>query len=378
MRVLITGGAGFIGSHTTDALIGQGCAVRILDSLEEPVHPGNRVPDYLHPQAELLRGDVRDPQTLAAAMRGCDVIYHFAAYQDYLPTYSRFFDVNVGSTALIYELIEREKFPIRKVIVASSQAALGEGLYCDADGREVLPGLRPLEQLQRGIWEIQPPAGTRGPLRWQITDERVANPQNPYGMSKIAEESVALHLGRRCDVPSVAMRYSIVQGPRQSLYNAYSGACRVFCLSFHVGREPTIYEDGQQVRDFVNIQDVVDANLLVLHDPRADFQMFNVAGGKAITVNEFATATAQAYERRNYVPRPSGTFRFGDTRHICSSIEKLGQLGWRPMRGIAESIASYRDWLRSSDVAGDVLDYCNRQMARLQVVRATDLTAVSA
>jgi dTDP-L-rhamnose 4-epimerase len=280
LKVLITGGAGFIGSHTADALLRQGCAVRVLDSLEEPIHPGRRPPEYLDPRIEFMRGDTRDSEALLAALRGCEAVYHLAAFQDYLPLFSRYFDVNVTATALIYELIVREKLPVRKVIVASSQSALGEGLYHDAGGRPVLPDIRPAEQLARGEWELRAPKGCRAPLTWKPSDETIANPQNQYGLSKIAQERVALSLGGRYGVPTVALRYSIVQGPRQSLYNAYSGACRVFSLSFHAGREPTIYEDGRQVRDFVNIADVVDANLLVLQDPRADFNVFNLDGGR--------------------------------------------------------------------------------------------------
>jgi dTDP-L-rhamnose 4-epimerase len=369
MKVLITGGAGFIGSHTADALLREGHSVRVIDSLEEPIHPGHRVPDYLDKRIEFIRGDVRDADAMLKAMRGCDVVYHLAAFQDYLPTFSRFFDVNVTSTALIYELIVRESLPIKKVIVASSQAALGEGLYRDASGKTLLPDIRPTKQLEQGLWECQPPAGFKGPLQWQATDETVANPQNQYGLSKIAEERVALSLGRRYEVPTVAMRYSIVQGPRQSFYNAYSGACRVFSLSFHLGREPMIYEDGQQIRDFVNIQDVVDANLLVLRDPRADFEMFNVGGGKPYTVMDFAAAVAEVFGAKEYTPSPCGKFRFGDTRHICSDINKIKGLGWNPTRSIHESVEAYKGWLSTADNAAEILDYCNKQMVKLNVVR---------
>mgnify|MGYP006281604997 CR=1 FL=1 len=369
MRILITGGAGFIGSHTADALLAEGRDVRVLDALTEPVHPDNRAPDYLDPRIELVRGDVRDEAVLLEAMRGCDVVYHLAAFQDYLPVFSRFFDVNVTSTALIYELIVREKLPVRKVIVASSQATLGEGLYHDADGKTVLPDIRPESQLKQGIWEVQPPAGFRGPLQWQPTDESVANPQNQYGISKIAEENVALHLGRRYKIPSVAMRYSIVQGPRQSFYNAYSGACRVFCLSFHQGQEPMIYEDGQQVRDFVNIHDVVDANLLVLHDDRADYEMFHVGGDLEMTVCEFAAIVAEAFGHERYEPTPCGRYRFGDTRHIRSDVSKLKALGWKPTRSPAQSVEAYKAWLDQADNLGEILDYCNKQMAKMNVVR---------
>ena len=373
MKILITGGAGFIGSHTADALLDEGFKVRVLDSLEEPMHPGGRIPSYLDKRIEFIKGDVRDEPTLLTALTGCDVAYHLAAFQDYLPMYSRFFDTNVTSTALIYELIQRENLSIKKVIVASSQATLGEGLYHDADGKPLLPGIRPVAQLKQGIWEVQPPPGVRGPLQWQSTDESVANPQNPYGLSKIAEENIALHIGKRIGVPSVAMRYSIVQGPRQSFYNAYSGACRVFCLNFHLDREPPIYEDGQQIRDFVNIQDVVDANLLVLRDERADFEMFHVGGEKPITVLTFAQAVAEVFGKQGYEPRPCGKFRFGDTRHICSDVGKLKALGWAPARNIYDSVEAYQTWLSEVGATGDILDYCNKQMAKQNVVREASI-----
>ena len=369
MKVLITGGVGFIGSHTADALLQTGYQVRVLDSLEEPVHPEHSIPPYWNNRIELVRGDVRSEQSLLEAMAGCDVIYHLAAFQDYLPVFSRFFDVNVTSTARIYELIVREKLPVRKVIVASSQATLGEGLYRDEKGQACLPDIRGAEQLEQGIWEVQTPPGFTGRLTWQPTNEDFANPQNQYGLSKIAEENVALHLGRRYEIPTVAMRYSIVQGPRQSFYNAYSGACRIFCLSFHQGIEPTIFEDGQQVRDFINIHDVVDANQLVLEDERADYQKFHVGGDKAITVAAFAKVVAEVYGRRDYEPRPSGKYRYGDTRHICSDVSRLKALGWQPRRTVHESVESYKGWLDQAESGASILEYCNRQMEKLGVVR---------
>ena len=369
MKVLITGGAGFIGSHTADALLARGYSVRVLDSLETPVHPNHEVPRYLDPRVELMIGDVRDEALLLQALRDCDVVYHLAAFQDYLPTFSKFFDVNVTSTALIYELIVREKLPVKKVIVASSQAALGEGLYLDTNGKACLPDIRSDAQLAAGEWECRPPAGFLGPLKSQLTDETIANPQNQYGLSKIAEERLAIFLGRRYDIPSVAMRYSIVQGPRQSFYNAYSGACRVFSLAFHQGQDPVIYEDGQQVRDFVNIKDVVDANLLVLDDERANYEMFNVGGGKAITVSEFAATVARVFGRNDFEPVASGKYRFGDTRHIFSDIRKLQRLGWNPTRSTTQSVEAYKGWLDAADSVADILDSCQKQMAVLNVVR---------
>ncbi len=365
MKVLITGGAGFIGSHTADRLLKQGYEVRVLDSLQKPIH--NAIPEYLDERIEFVAGSATDVRALTEALQGVDYVYHLAAFQDYLPYFSKFVDVNVSSTARIYELIVRDNLPIKKVIVASSQATLGEGLYLDSDGNEVLPDMRLEEDLKKGIWEPRPPDGKE--IYCARTPERISNPQNPYGMSKIAEEMFALQLGKRYGIPSVAMRYSIVQGSRQSFYNAYSGACRIFCLAFHQGKEPQIYEDGNQIRDFVNIHDVVDANLLVLEDDRANYEMFNVGGGAPITVKHFAETVAEVFGIKDYEPKPCGKYRFGDTRHIWSDISKIESLGWKPTRTIYDSVSEYKEWLNSASSIDNIIEYCSKKMEDLNVLR---------
>jgi len=365
MKVLITGGAGFIGSHTADRLLKQGYEVRVLDSLQKPIH--NAIPEYLDERIEFIAGSATDVRALTEALQGVDYVYHLAAFQDYLPYFSKFVDVNVSSTARIYEIIVRDNLPIKKIIVASSQATLGEGLYLDSDGNEVLPDMRLEEDLKKGIWEPRPPEGKE--IYCARTPERISNPQNPYGMSKIAEEMFALQLGKRYDIPSVAMRYSIVQGSRQSFYNAYSGACRIFCLAFHQGKEPQIYEDGNQIRDFVNIHDVVDANLLVLEDDRANYEMFNVGGGAPITVKHFAETVADVFGVKDYKPKPCGKYRFGDTRHIWSDISKLESLGWKPTRTIYDSVSEYKEWLNSASSIDNIIEYCSKKMVELNVLR---------
>lgn len=366
MKVLVTGGAGFIGSHTADRLLALGHDVVVLDALTPPVHRSGR-PTYLPPEVDFYQGDARNRDLVTNLLRRVDAVYHLAAYQDYLPDFSRFSDVNVVSTALLYEVIVAERLDLARVVVASSQAAMGEGLYrCPNDG-EQLPGMRPASAVAAGQWDIPCPE-CGGPLEMQATPERVSNPQNAYGMSKLGQEMVAVNLGRRYDIPTVALRYSIVQGPRQSVYNAYSGACRIFCLSYLQGVPPILYEDGAAIRDYVNIDDVVDANMLVLEDERAVGRVFNVGGGKPVTTKEFADIVMRQYGS-DLPGVVSGDYRFGDTRHILSDITALGDLGWKPQRTSADSVAAYSGWLAGMDGLDGVLAEAHARMRALGVVR---------
>jgi dTDP-L-rhamnose 4-epimerase len=368
MRILVTGGAGFIGSHTCDRLLELGHDVVVLDALTPPVHrPQTGRPAYVRPEVDFYQGDVRNRDLMANLLRRVDAVYHFAAYQDYLPDFARFSEVNVVSTALIYEIIVAEGLDLARVVVASSQSAMGEGLYlCPADG-EQLPGMRSEQAMAAGQWDIECPR-CGGAMRMLRTPERISNPQNAYGMSKLGEEMVAINLGRRYGIPSVALRYSIVQGPRQSVYNAYSGACRIFCLSYLQRVAPTVFEDGLAIRDYVNIQDVVDANVLVLRDDHAVGRVFNVGGGKAVTTSEFAEIVRRQYGS-DLKPLVSGEYRFGDTRHIVSDIGALSGLGWAPAHTPAESVAAYAEWVKGMDGLHDVLAQANARMRSLGVIR---------
>jgi dTDP-L-rhamnose 4-epimerase len=365
-KVLVTGGAGFIGSHTTDKLIELGFEVRILDNLLKPVHLKGK-PSYLNPKAEFIYGDVRDKTTMEDALRDVEYIYHLAAYQDYLPDFSTFFDVNTKSTALIYEIAVEKKLPIKKIIVASSQFVQGEGIYKKSDGTFVSPHQRPIAQLEKGEWEWKDESGNL--MEWQWTSETHANPPNSYAISKYSQELIAMSLGKRYEIPSVALRYSIVQGPRQSFYNAYSGACRIFNLHYFFNRPPVIYEDGMQRRDFVNIHDVVDANVLVLQNSKADYNVFCVGGGKPYTVKEFADIVAAIHSKEHIRAKIPGEFRVGDTRHTCSDTTKLKNLGWNPKRTAKESVEEYLQYLKEQTDIEDILEYAEKTMKQLQVVR---------
>jgi len=366
---LVTGGAGFIGSHTVDRLLQLGYDVRILDNLQKSVHLKGK-PDYIPKEAEFILGDVKDRETLEKALKNVDYVFHFAAYQDYLPDFSTFFHVNSVGTALIYEIAVEKKLPIKKIIVASSQFVSGEGIYKSKDGSFFYPKRRTNEQLERGEWDFKDENGEKS--LWQWTPETYASPPNQYAISKYSQELMALNFGERYNIPSVAMRYSIVQGSRQSFYNMYSGACRIFSLSYYFDKAPIVYEDGMMMRDFVNVHDVVDANILVMQDERANYQAFNAGGGKAYSIKEFAEIVAKEFGKENIKPKITGEYRFGDTRNACSDINKLKSLGWSPKRTANDSVREYIDYLKAQTDIKDILDYAEKTMKNLNVVRKSD------
>lgn len=354
MRVLVTGGAGFIGSHTVDLLLTQGYTVRILDALAAPVHEDGALPDYIPHEAEFLRGDVRDPEAWQTALRDVDAVIHLAAYQDYLTDFSKFFHVNTVGTALLYETIVEKKLPVQKIVVASSQATYGEGKYvCHLHGdnrnghstahdRIFYPPLRPEAQLKQRDWQVHCPE-CDAVMEWVPTDEAEVNPHNQYAMSKYTQEMVSLNFGKRYNLPTTCMRYSIVQGKRQSFRNAYSGVLRNFTQRLLAGNPPVCYEDGLQVRDYVYVGDVARANVAVLQDARADFQVFNVGGERPVTVLEYASMLAHKVNA-TVEPRVPGLYRFGDTRHIVSDVSKLRALGWAPTKQVEEIADEYIAW----------------------------------
>lgn len=374
MKILVTGGAGFIGSHTVDRLIADGHQVRILDCLQKPVHLKGK-PAWVNPEAEFILGDVRNKADLEIAMQGVEAIYHLAAYQDYLPDLSTFIDVNAVSTALIYEIILQRNLDIKKLVVASSQFVQGEGMYsCPRCGLTTSALMRREEDLIQRLWEHHCP-DCSSQLEWVWTNEDHSAPPNAYALSKQSQEMQTITFGQRYGIPSVALRYSIVQGSRQSFYNAYSGACRIFCLNYYFAKAPTLYEDGGQCRDFVNIHDVVEANLLALNSSAMDGQVFNVGGGRAYSIAEFAEIVRLEVQKHHQQELPKaiipGSYRFGDTRNACSNIDKLKAVGWRPTYSAADSVTEYVDWLYAQDNVEDILIYAEQKMKTLNVVRQT-------
>jgi dTDP-L-rhamnose 4-epimerase len=365
MRVLVTGGAGFIGSHLVDRFLQTGFRVRVLDSLDKKTHPYGR-PSYLPSSVEFIHGSVTDRRLLRRALEDVDVVSHQAAYQDYMPDFSKFMHVNGVGTALLYELIVQDHLPVKKVIVASSQAVYGEGQYECVEHALFLPRPRSHEQLARGEWEVLCPRCGNQATALLLSEEHT-NPFNQYAVSKLAEEKTALGLGWLHGIPTVALRYSITQGARQSLYNHYSGICRIFFSRALRDLPLIIYEDGRQTRDFVHVQDVVDANMLVLERDEANFQAFNVGSGNRTTVLEYAQVVL-ARIRSKVELQISGEYRRGDNRHSASSIKNLCELGWAPRRDLSAIMGDFVEWIQSVGGVPEEITDAYHKMRRAGVV----------
>ena len=366
MRVLITGGAGFIGSHTADALKAKGYKVRILDCLLKPVHTG-RWPKYVLGKGfELIKGDVRNKKDWVRALQGADYVLHLAAYQDQLPDFSTFFHINTAGTAMMYEVIAEKKFPIKKIVLASSQFVYGDGKYrCRHSGKVFYPERRPMAQKEKAMWPILCEHGKPAKF-FPFREDQPVFPPNAYGLSKIALEQLAFRFGKTHTIPTVALRYSIVQGPRQSPLNAYSGALRIFVTQALTERPLTVYEDGRQLRDFVNVADVVAANMLVMQNKKADYQIFNVGCGKGYRVLDFAKMVKRITGTTS--PIVVGGFRRTDTRHAVSDISKLKGLGWRPRYQPEKAIRDYVRWIQAEKFDLGFVRHTAKKLKNLGVV----------
>jgi dTDP-L-rhamnose 4-epimerase len=366
-RVLVTGGAGFIGSHTVDHLLARGYEVRILDNLQLRVHPRG-APTYMPKEAEFVVGDVSNRTAMTRALAGVDYVMHLAAYQDYLPDFSTFIHVNAESTALIFELIVEGKLPVRKLVFASSQSVAGEGSYRCPTHEAFAPEPRPIAQLERGDWEVQCPKCGQA-MEPEPIAESVCQPHTAYAISKYAIELLAQRLGSRYGLPTACMRYTYVQGSRNSFFNAYSGICRRFALRIANGLPPVCYEDGRQLRDYVNVADVARANVLAMESAAHEHGIYNIGGGRGITVLEFARIMLNACES-SLEPEVPGEYRLGDTRHTVSDISAMKRLGWEPKVPVEQSAMEYLEWMSGFSGTAEFLAEAERVMRQQGVVRS--------
>lgn len=363
MRKLVTGGAGLIGSHIVDLLLSQGQSVVILDNLDPQTHPLGR-PPWIPGDVEFIDGDLRDATALREALRGVDEIYHQAAFGGFTTEVSKYIDANGTGTAKLFEVLIQDHIPVRKVVVASSQAVYGEGAYrCSVHGMQFPPS-REMEQLQAGDWELH---CQRCENYLEPTPTPTAAPFNghtPYALSKMVEERIALSMGKRCGVPVTALRYAITYGPRQSLFNPYTGVVSIFSTRLLNGLPPVLYEDGQQSRDFIFVGDVARANLHVMNDPRADYKIFNVGTGRATRMYELAETLASTYASE-LSPQLLNDFRPGDARHIVHDVSDLSRIGYTAETSLSQGIGRFADWIRQQ---GDVAERFSEAEAGLREV----------
>ena len=348
-HVLVTGGAGFIGSHLVDALVLAGHRVRILDSLVPQVHHGE-APAYLNPQAEFLPGDVCNRALVARALDGIEVVFHQAAevgvgQSMYEP--ERYMRANTLGTTILLEEISHARHRIEKLVVASSMSIYGEGAYACAQCGDVAPPPRSGKQLRDHLWELQCPRCS-GPLSATPTNEdKPLAPFSVYAISKQDQEQLCLVMGRAYGVPTVALRYFNGYGTRQALSNPYTGLCAIFCSRLLNQRPPLIFEDGEQARDFIHVSDIVQANLLALETAAADFCAVNIGSGVSSSVNHVAALLCRALGSR-VEPEIVGQYREGDIRHCVADISRARRLlGFTPKVTLELGLAELVDWVQT-------------------------------
>lgn len=363
-HILITGGAGFIGSHLADQLLAAGHRVRVYDNLSGQVHgPNPRRPDYLAADAELVFGDVRDEEGLTEALGGIDVVFHLAAavgVGQSMYEVSRYTDVNTLGTATLMDVLARR--PVERLVVASSMSIYGEGLYRAADGTLVSGAERTVTQLKRGEWELHDAEGR--PLAPIATPES-KQPGLPsvYALTKYDTERLALTVGRAYKIPTVALRFFNAYGPRQALSNPYTGVLAIFAARLLNDRPPLINEDGRQRRDFISVHDVARACRLAMETPDAAGQAINVGSGRPLTVLEVAERVATALGKDDIAPEITRKYRFGDIRHCFPDTTLARQLlRFEPRVAFAEGLAELGSWL-DRQVAVDGVEAARAELA---------------
>jgi dTDP-L-rhamnose 4-epimerase len=367
---LVTGGAGLIGSHIADLLVREGWRVRILDNLEPQTHRDGR-PSWLNNQAEFLEGDIRDPRTVREALQGINVVFHQAAYGGYMPEMGKYFHVNSFGTAQMLEIIRDERLPVKKVLVASSQAVYTEGAAQCPEHGLVFPPVRPVEQLQLGDFAVHCPECGRAMTPAPTPEVMPIGGETVYAITKVDQERTVLAWGRQTGIPTVALRYSCTYGPRQSIFNPYTGVIAIFATRLLGGQAPVLYEDGKQSRDLCFVEDIARANLLAATSDALDGQSVNVGSGRATAIHDVAQMVSDGLG----IPiKPSipGEFRPGEMRHLISDISKIRSIGYEPTVSVADGIVRYLGWIRAQ---GDVRDYFAEAERNLKAKRVVHSVA---
>ena len=363
-RVLITGGAGFVGSHLADALLRRGHHVRVFDSFSTQVH-GSGCPDYLSRDVELVQGDMRDLDAVSHAVRGMDVIFHLAAavgVGQSMYEIAHYMGANTQGTANLLQALLNTKNSLERMVVASSMSIYGEGRYlCEECGAQA-PSPRDGEQMRKHDWELACPQCGKVLMPIATDETKPLQCTSVYALSKKDQEEICLLYGRTYNVPVVALRYFNIYGPRQALSNPYTGVCAIFASRLLNDRPPMIFEDGLQMRDFVSVHDVVQANLLAMEGGPADGMALNVGSGEPISIREVATALGNAMGKS--IPAEiTGKSRAGDIRHCFADISAARRmLGYEPRVNFSEGMRELVGWLgsqRADDRAAEAVQQLN-------------------
>lgn len=347
-KVLVTGGAGFVGSHLVDALVAEGHCVRVLDNLTPQVH-GSLLPEYLSPEAELVRGDIRDARAVSSALEGVEVVFHFAAavgVGQSMYEIAHYLEVNQQGTAVLLQELLGRRSRVQKLVLASSMSIYGEGQYVCAQCGVVAPPLRSAVQVRQKQWELQCPScpGELTPI--PVDETKPLECGSIYALSKKNQEDVCLLFGRTYGLPVAALRYFNIYGPRQALSNPYTGVAAIFASRLLNGKPPLLFEDGRQMRDFVSVYDVVQANLLAMESNGADGRALNIGSGAPISIREVAAALAQALET-DIAPEITEKHRAGDIRHCFGDISAARRLlGYQPRVRFVDGVKDLVTWLR--------------------------------
>jgi dTDP-L-rhamnose 4-epimerase len=353
--VLVTGGAGFVGSHLVDGLLARGDRVRILDNLDPQVHPGRRRPGWIPADAEMVEGDVRDPDAVRAALRGVEVVYHLAAAVGVGQSMYQVADytaVNTLGTAHLLQALVDRRGDVGRVVVASSMSIYGEGRYRRPDGGDPEAVLRTPDALRAQHWD---PRDVDGAVLAPVaTDEgKPLDPTSIYALTKADQEKMVLLVGAAYGIPSVALRFFNIYGPRQALSNPYTGVAAIFSARLLNDQPPVIYEDGGQLRDFVSVHDIVQALLLAADEDAAVGRAFNVGSGRAVSVREVA-ATLASVLGSEVEAQVTGKYRVGDIRHCFGDISLAREvLGYLPRVSFEEGMAELVQWLREQERPDD-------------------------
>jgi dTDP-L-rhamnose 4-epimerase len=373
MKALVTGGAGLIGSHIVDLLLAKGYEVRVLDNLEPATHLEGK-PDWIPSEVEFVPGDMRSLDDVERGVTGVDVIFHQAAYGGFAPELTKMTDVNATGAARIFEVIRTRGLDIKKIVTASSQAVYGEGKYiCDICG-PCYPPQRTLEQLERGEWEVKCPTCGRATRGTPIEEDTALKFTGVYALSKYFEEQLTLSLGREWGIPAVSLRYALTYGPRQSIFNPYTGVCSIFSTRLLNGLPPVIYEDGRQMRDFTFVGDVARANVLVMEEDSADGDVYNVGTGVGTSVIDFACLLRDCYGA-DVTPATTGEYRPMDFRHLIADSSKLRALGWQPIVPVEEGVRAYAEWILSMKRPAEYFSQAEQTLKQLRIVRTVDAEA---